>query len=40
MDMEEAKPDATGRARQTALQVAELGFDDGRLTCDRDAYAE
>ncbi|MFB6121490.1 MAG: family 43 glycosylhydrolase [Halobacteriaceae archaeon] len=40
MDEPDAKEDATGRARQTALQVADLEIEDGWLSCDRDAYAE
>ncbi|AEH39060.1 family 43 glycosylhydrolase [Halopiger xanaduensis] len=39
-DEPHAQLDDTGRARQTALQVAELGLEDGWLTCARDAYAE
>lgn len=39
LDAAHAIPDAGERARQTALQVAELDIEDGWLTCDRDRYA-
>lgn len=39
MDDEFATADRTGRARQTALQIAPLDIEDGWLVCDRDRYA-
>lgn len=39
MDEPNAQPDGE-RARQTALQVAELGLENEWLTCDRDANAD